>query len=106
MMTRITSVVRSCKMFGWGPVYTLQAFPPDPAIVGPRWREMWKMRCEAIDFPVANWVEHRARRFLEARSGKRSGGNRVRYMQSALGGCVAIRLNSALDGTSSQRRRR
>ncbi len=49
-------------MFGWGSdFYSLQAFPPDPAIVGDRWREMWKARCEAIDFSVANWVTHQTR---------------------------------------------
>jgi uncharacterized protein len=49
-------------MFGWGSdFYTLQAFPPDPAIVGERWRELWKARCESIDFSVANWVEHQTR---------------------------------------------
>jgi predicted acyl esterase len=49
-------------MFGWGSdFYTLQAFPPDPAIVGPRWRDMWKARCNAIDFSVARWVTHQTR---------------------------------------------
>ena len=49
-------------MFGWGSdFYTLQAYPPDPAVVGERWREMWKARCEAIDFSVANWVTHQTR---------------------------------------------
>ncbi len=49
-------------MFGWGSdFYTLQAYPPDPAVVGERWREMWKARCEAIDFAVGNWVTHQTR---------------------------------------------
>ena len=49
-------------MFGWGSdFYSLQAFPPDPAVVGKRWRELWKARCESIDFSVANWVEHQTR---------------------------------------------
>jgi len=49
-------------MFVWGSdFYTLQAFPPDPAIVGERWRDMWRQRCEAIDFSVANWVRHQTR---------------------------------------------
>src|SRR5277367_1818242 len=30
-------------MFGWGSTFfTLQAFPPDPAVVGTRWRDIWK----------------------------------------------------------------
>ena len=49
-------------MFGWGSdFYTLQAYPPDPAVVGQRWRDMWKTRCESIDFSVANWVTHQTR---------------------------------------------
>src|SRR5579862_1907795 len=48
--------------FLWGSdFYTLQAFPPDPAVVGARWRDMWRMRCESIDFAIANWVRHQTR---------------------------------------------
>ena len=49
-------------MIGWGSeFFTLQAYPPDPAIVGARWRDMWKARCESMDFAVANWVRHQTR---------------------------------------------
>jgi putative CocE/NonD family hydrolase len=49
-------------MFGWGSTFfTLQAFPPDPAVVGTRWRDIWKARCDGMDFSIASWVEHQSR---------------------------------------------
>ena len=52
----------SQDMFVWGSsFYALQAYPPDPAIVGSRWRKMWKQRCESLDFSVARWVQHQTR---------------------------------------------
>jgi uncharacterized protein len=49
-------------MFGWGSEFlTLQAYPPDPAIVGERWQAMWKARCESMDFSVATWIRHQTR---------------------------------------------
>lgn len=49
-------------MFLWGSMfYALQAYPPDPAVVGSRWRDMWRQRCESLDFSVARWVRHQTR---------------------------------------------
>lgn len=49
-------------MFGWGSMHTTNvARPPDPAIVGPRWRDMWRRRLEGIDFYVGNWLSHQSR---------------------------------------------
>jgi uncharacterized protein len=46
-------------MFLWGSdFFTLLGLPPDPAVVGSRWRQMWKKRCDAMDFPVATWLKH------------------------------------------------
>lgn len=46
----------------WGSVLlTYNAFPPDPDIVGERWREMWRERLEhAVLFP-ALWLRHQRR---------------------------------------------
>ena len=46
----------------WGSILTLySALPPDPKIVGERWREMWRQRLEALEaFPVA-WMNHQWR---------------------------------------------
>lgn len=35
--------------------------PPDPALVGERWREMWLERLENMPFLAANWLEHQLR---------------------------------------------
>ena len=48
--------------FTWGAYATLiGARPPDPAIVGSRWREMWMQRLSNLDFHVANWLTHQHR---------------------------------------------
>ena len=44
---------------GWGAtVMTQTCRPPDPEIVGDRWREMWLARLEAIRPLVPGWLEH------------------------------------------------
>lgn len=49
-------------MFGWGSWFTAQGpRPPDPDIVGSRWRDMWKERCESLDFYVGDWLSHQHR---------------------------------------------
>ncbi len=46
-------------MFVWGSAHTTNGpRPPDPEIVGPRWREMWRERLENLDFYVGNWLAH------------------------------------------------
>lgn len=48
--------------FWWGSVMQLyNAMPPDPAIVGDKWRAMWKARLEAMTFWPAQWLEHQTR---------------------------------------------
>ncbi len=48
--------------FGWGSVLqAIQAHPPDPAIVGERWRAMWRQRLEAMPLFVARWLHHQRR---------------------------------------------
>jgi putative CocE/NonD family hydrolase len=43
----------------WGSILTLySAYPPDPEIVGERWRDMWRERLDALEpFPVV-WMRH------------------------------------------------
>jgi putative CocE/NonD family hydrolase len=49
-------------MFVWGAYHTLDGTrPPDPAIVGDRWRDMWMERLNNLDFYVANWFTHQHR---------------------------------------------
>ncbi|MGB5707910.1 MAG: CocE/NonD family hydrolase [Arenicellales bacterium] len=35
--------------------------PPDPQLVGDRWREMWKHRLDTQPFPLETWLEHQRR---------------------------------------------
>lgn len=47
--------------FWWGCVMQMfNARPPDPAIVGERWRDMWLERLEAERFWPDIWLEHQA----------------------------------------------
>ncbi len=46
----------------WGAIMlAYQARPPDPEIVGPRWREMWRERLEHLPFFPALWASHPTR---------------------------------------------
>jgi uncharacterized protein len=43
----------------WGSLlFTLNATPPDPVIVGERWREMWLERLERMPLYVETWMRH------------------------------------------------
>jgi uncharacterized protein len=43
------------SMWGWMPM------PPDPAIVGDRWKAMWRERIDAMDFWFDRWASHQTR---------------------------------------------
>ena len=48
--------------FWWGSIMQLyNSFPPDPRIVGDRWRDMWRERLEAMTYWPAQWLEHQTR---------------------------------------------
>ncbi len=42
-------------------MFAIQGHPPDPALVGERWREMWLHRLENQPLLIANWLEHQRR---------------------------------------------
>lgn len=45
--------------FQWGVLFkTVMAGPPDPAIVGDVWRDMWRDRLNASPSILANWLQH------------------------------------------------
>ena len=49
-------------MLSWGQqFFTQRGRPPDPEIVGERWRDMWKARLDAIHPQIADWMEHQRR---------------------------------------------
>ncbi len=46
----------------WGSMLTLySALPPDPEIVGERWRDMWKERLDNLEPFPARWMRHQWR---------------------------------------------
>ncbi len=48
--------------FGWASVFQVfMAHPPDPALVGDRWREMWLQRIDATPLFLAKWLQHQRR---------------------------------------------
>ncbi len=45
--------------FQWGVLFkTVMAGPPDPAIVGDAWRDMWRERLETTPPILATWTQH------------------------------------------------
>lgn len=49
-------------MLSWGQQFFAQrARPPDPAIVGERWRAMWQERLDAVRPQITVWVQHQRR---------------------------------------------
>lgn len=47
---------------GWGStMFSLNAAPPDPAVVGDTWREMWAARLEESGFWLGDWMAHQRR---------------------------------------------
>ena len=48
--------------FAWASImYALQALPPDPVLVGNRWRTMWQQRLDGMEFWLKRWAEHQQR---------------------------------------------
>lgn len=46
----------------WGAtMLAYQSRPPDPAVAGPAWRELWQQRLEAMPFWPALWLAHPTR---------------------------------------------
>lgn len=46
----------------WSAVmFALNTLPPDPELVGERWREMWMERLEGSGLWLANWLRHQRR---------------------------------------------
>ncbi len=47
---------------GWAStMFSYSSRPPDPALVGPSWREVWLERLEKQPLLVANWLRHQRR---------------------------------------------
>ena len=44
-----------------GTMFAFNSCPPDPAVVGERWREMWLERLEGSGLWIKTWLEHQRR---------------------------------------------
>lgn len=44
-----------------GTMFAYSTCPPDPALVGERWRDMWRLRLDAARPWVAEWLRHQRR---------------------------------------------
>lgn len=53
-------LINDCLQYG-ATFFTWLATPPDPAIVGERWREMWRERLEALTPRAGEWLRHQTR---------------------------------------------
>ncbi|HOI93239.1 MAG TPA: CocE/NonD family hydrolase [Syntrophobacter fumaroxidans] len=60
------------SMFGW------LAQPPDPLVVGDRWKSMWRARIRAADFWFKHWGKHQARDLYWSASSVRDRYGRVK----------------------------
>ncbi|HEY2889644.1 MAG TPA: CocE/NonD family hydrolase [Dongiaceae bacterium] len=48
--------------FSWASMmFSLQTYPPDPLLVGKRWRKMWLERLEKLPLLIDNWLKHQRR---------------------------------------------
>ncbi|QKV73105.1 CocE/NonD family hydrolase [Amycolatopsis sp. Hca4] len=44
-----------------GTMFAYATLPPDPAVVGERWREMWRERLDDCSLWIGNWLGHQRR---------------------------------------------
>ncbi|MFO1091255.1 MAG: CocE/NonD family hydrolase [Hyphomicrobiales bacterium] len=49
------------KMSWWTTMFSLNACPPDPAIVGDKWKAMWLKRIDESGFWLEDWLTHQRR---------------------------------------------
>ena len=56
------AAVCSATILAWGgQSLAYSARPPDPDIVGERWRDMWRERLDNLPFTTAEWMSHPTR---------------------------------------------
>ncbi len=79
----------------WGSVLlTFNAYPPDPEVVGTRWRRMWLERLEhAVLFPEA-WLRHQRRDAYWKHGSVCEAFNRIRCPVYAIGGWADAYTNA------------
>ncbi len=53
-------LINDCLQYG-ATFFTWLAMPPDPAVAGDRWREMWRDRLEVLTPRAGEWLRHQTR---------------------------------------------
>jgi predicted acyl esterase len=94
------------EALSWGSfMLGLNALPPDPAIVGDRWRQMWRKRLEQTPFFVEAWLAHQRETNSGGRvpSARTTGRSTVRCCSSG-GGRMGTRTPSVARSRASRRR--
>jgi putative CocE/NonD family hydrolase len=72
---------------GWGAtMLSYSSRPPDPALVGERWREMWLERLEHEPFLPAVWLKHQRRDFYWKRGSVGEDFSKIKAATLAIGG--------------------
>ncbi|WP_241384864.1 CocE/NonD family hydrolase [Rhodococcus sp. CH91] len=67
-------------------MFAFNSLPPDPAIVGDRWREMWQERLEGSGLWIEKWLEHQHRDDYWKRASVNEDYSAVRCPVLAVGG--------------------
>lgn len=77
-------------------LFTWLGTPPDPAIVGADWRDMWLARLAAVEPPAARWMQHSDRDAYWRSGSVREDYTRIQAAVLAVGGWADGYTNAVL----------
>lgn len=93
------------ESLGWGTLFQAQiSRPPDPTLVGEKWRQMWRERLENLDLPIETWLRHQRLDSYWKRASVSEHYERIRCPVFAVGGWAdgyhnaILRLMRSLSG--------
>lgn len=69
-------------------MFSFNSLPPDPEIVGARWRDMWFQRLEGSGLWLKNWLEHQHRDAFWKKGSVREDYSRIQCPVMLVGGWV------------------
>lgn len=100
--------VLGSDMLNWASImFSYNALPPDPAVVGERWREMWFKRMENTPPFIENWLSHQQRDDFWKQGSVNEDYSAIKCPVYAVGGWVDPYTNSVprlLEGLSVPRK--
>jgi hypothetical protein len=87
--------VLGSDMLNWASImFTYNGLPPDPAVVGERWREMWFHRLENTPPFIESWLSHQQRDAFWKQGSVDENYSAIRCAVYAVGGWVDPYTNS------------